>query len=289
MQFHQVFCLAVLGVSSFAVSGTASTLAFGFESPYSVGNINGQQGWSNTGNYDAQVSSSAAFEASQSLRISNAVATGSYGDQTFTPHLAVPAGESTFTGAVNTFLSSWYFKSVTDTLQNGLGITVSADNGLGARMSYVRMAEDATNGLNLQFYDTTPTGAFVFEQLTAHLDLTTWHRVDMNIYFVDGHSNDVVKVFLDGKLIKTGTSWEDFYRNGPANDGGGGGLNPVNSLLFRAGGDPVTATLGKGFFIDNVSLSSTSSEAPEPGTVGLLLAGIAGMVVVARRKRPVGN
>ena len=281
------FCLAGLGIALFAVPAAAGTLTVGFEAPdYTVGNINGQQGWSKTGNYDVAVSSGGAFDGSQSLRISNGIATGSFGDQAFTPHLAVPAGESAVPGAVDEFLSSWYFKSVTGSPQDGLGITVSADNGAGARMTWVRMGDDANLGLNLQFADYSHSQEnWVYTTLATNIDRSAWHRVDMNIYFVDGPSNDVVNVYLDGRLMITGTTWEDFETRDPRlGDGGGLGLAPVNSLLFRAGGagGSVPANLGKGFYIDDVSLTS---QTPEPGTVGLLLTGILGLVAVAGRGR----
>lgn len=287
MRSHRVYCLAALGCSLFAMSGTAGTVSAGFEGPsYAVGDINGQQGWSKTGSYDVQVSSGDSYQGSQSLRISNGITSGSFGDQTFTPQLDVPAGESTVPGAVDTFLSSWYFKSVTGDLQNGLFISASADNGAGARMTWVGMGDDATNGLNLQFYDTDSTGNFVYQQLATNLDRSVWHRVDMDITFVDGPHNDVVQVFLDGRLVATGTTWEDFERFGPTSDGGGGGLAPVNSLLFRAGGTAAPATQGSGFYIDNVSLTSESNSGsvPEPATGSLLVTGL-GLCLLARCRR----
>jgi hypothetical protein len=267
-----------------AVSAVAGTLNIGFESPYVAGaNINGQQGWSNTGLYDAQVTNADAHTGTQSLRISNGITSGSFGDQTFTPHTDVASGESTVSGHSDEFLSSWYFKSVTDSPQVGLGISVSADNGSGARMTWVRMEDDGdgAGGLNLQFYDTDPLGNFVFHQLTTNLDRSTWHRVDMNIQFVDGPHNDVVDILLDGNLVYTGTTWEDFERFGPASDGGGGGITAVDSLLFRAGG-AASNTLGAGFYIDDVSLTA---EIPEPGSVALVLSGIAGLLATAKRRR----
>ena len=67
--------------------------------PYVVGNINGQNGWSKTGPYDAAVAAVSSFPAAsgygfgtQALRISNAVVSGSFGDQTFAPPLANAAG-----------------------------------------------------------------------------------------------------------------------------------------------------------------------------------------------------
>ena len=273
-------CLATLVFLSSAVPVRAATV-IGFEPPYQAGvNINGQQGWSNTGHYDAVVTANAAYDGTQSLRISNGIASGSFGDQTFTPPISMPAGESSVAGE-DTFLSSWYFKSVTGSLQDGLGITVSPDNGQGARMSYLRMEDDAdpSLGMNLRFYDTTPTGDFVFHQLATNLDRSVWHRVDMNVYFVDGPDNDVVQIYLDGTLLITGTTWEGFETAGPANDGGGGGLRAVNSLLFRAGGTAVPATLGAGFYIDDIEMNTT----PEPGTMALLLIG-SGLIAVGFRK-----
>ena len=69
--------MAVLVCSSFAMAGT---LTLGFEpTSYTPGNINTQQSWSKLGNYDAQVTSNAAYEGSQSLRISNGITSGSFG------------------------------------------------------------------------------------------------------------------------------------------------------------------------------------------------------------------
>jgi hypothetical protein len=259
----------------FTAVGMAGTINIGFESPdYFPGNINMQQGWSNTGNFDAQVTLAAGYEGSQSMRISNGISSSAYGNQPFTPHLLIPAGESSVPGAVDTFYSSWYFKSVTGQLQDGLGITVSADSGVGTRMTYLRMADDASNGMNLQFYDFGGTPEdFQYQMLVTHLDRTVWHRIDMNIHFVDGPGNDGVQIFLDGQLLVNGTTWEDYSRSVLQPDGSPGLLPPVNSLLFRAGGGPaVTSTLGAGFYIDDISL--TSLDTPEPGAWRLALAGL---------------
>jgi hypothetical protein len=260
-------------------SATAGTISIGFESPdYSVGSITGQQGWSKSGNYDAQVTSADAYDGGQSLRISNGIASYSFGDQTFTPHLDVPAGESGVPGAVNTFLASWYFKSVTGQLQDGLGISVSADNGAGARMTYLRMGDDSVNGMNLQFVDFGGSPEdFVYHWVATNLDRSVWHRIDMAVYFLEGPGNDIVRISLDGQLLVTGTTWEDYSRSYTLPDGSPGPLPPVNSLLFRAGGTSVPSVLGQGFYIDDVNLESLNT--PEPGTVGLVLAGVIGLLL----------
>jgi hypothetical protein len=64
---------------------------------YALGNINGQQGWMKSGAYDVAVAGVSSFPAAsgygfgtQTLRLSNAVASGSFGDQTFSPGLSSP-------------------------------------------------------------------------------------------------------------------------------------------------------------------------------------------------------
>ena len=59
---------------------------------YVLGNINGQQGWMKSGAYDVAVAGVSSFPAAsgygfgtQALRLSNAVVSGSFGDQTFSP------------------------------------------------------------------------------------------------------------------------------------------------------------------------------------------------------------
>lgn len=68
--------------------------------------------------------------------------------------------------------------------------------------------------------------------------------------------------------MKTGTTWEDYYRYD--NEGNGAGSVPsVSKLLFRESGsnDPLNA--GGGFLVDNVSLASSACR-----TTGLVRDGI---------------
>src|SRR5262249_14854336 len=94
------FGLLVGGGLTMALSGavSADNSSVNFENlPYVTGNINGQQGWSKTGPYDVAVVPNiygyTSFGA-QSLRLSNSVTSGSFGDQTFAPKLAEPSGEA---------------------------------------------------------------------------------------------------------------------------------------------------------------------------------------------------
>jgi hypothetical protein len=102
------FALVLSAVAVLAFAGAVAALAdsvgpITFEPPaYVIGDINGQQGWTKLNPlYDVKVASVGAYPAaagygfgSQALRLSDAVTSGSFGDQTFSPGLAQPAGEA---------------------------------------------------------------------------------------------------------------------------------------------------------------------------------------------------
>ena len=270
---------------------------------FTVGGIDGQFDWKSLGGtgapppanpgdthcavYDhviADVSGSVAPKSfdERALRISNAVTTGCYGDQTFSSRSKDYAGQAGATpmhknGLVNYslpggqlenhFEAEWTFASaVPDAQQPGLEVVVSPGRGDDHRMSWVIMT-DLADGIAVIFAErSNPTdpGAITQTTVKRRLDRRKSHTIKLTMDFVDGPSNDVVRVSVDGELEHTGTSWETYYAldaNGKANFSG----NPpaVNRLMFRTGSDthrgipgtPAPATLGKGFYFDDVSVS----------------------------------
>jgi hypothetical protein len=191
----------------------------------------------------------------KSLRISNASTSTSFGDQTFSVSLANDAGEttasnSTYSGGIRQpyFEAQWDIAStVPGSEQPGLSITASPDEGDGARMSWLQM-QDTPTGLKFNFNDYQDSVAnFVQTTIATGINRAVPHTVKITMQFIEGPNNDIVKVYLDGVLIHTGTSWEDYAR------GAGGATNPVDSIMFRASGTAAPATLGNGFLIDNFS------------------------------------
>lgn len=249
-----------------AVSAFADTVpSINFEpSTYHTGDINGQNGWTKTGAYDVAVANVADFSnaasfgfETQALRLSNAVTSGSFGDQTFSPGLANPAGESL---ANNHFEASFDIGSIQATQQPGLFLSVSPDDGNGSRMSYVGF-DDRSDGIHVLFYDATDPGplgtvANFNESDVATISRTSAHTVKFSIDFNPGPANDVVKLYVDGTLVHTGTTWEDYYRYDPEQTGNGNVVPTVSKLLFRESGTAAPATLGKGYLVDHVTLSS---------------------------------
>jgi len=274
--------LVVLSLSGGQSALAVGTAATDFES-FATGDVNGQNGWtSGHGSstcpvYDvAVVANTYGYPSfgSKSLRISNAIACGSYNDQTFSTSLTDEAGEtsastSTFSGGTRQpyFEAQWDFAStVPGSEQPDLSVVASPDRGDPQRMSWLQM-QDTPSGLQLNFQDyqyQNSIGTFVVTPIAGNLDRTVPHTVKVTMLFVDGPSNDVVKVYLDGALIHTGTSWEDYYR-----DWAGGIPHPVDSMMFRAAGTPVPALLGNGFLIDN--FSSFSGPAPTADLTSLSL------------------
>ncbi len=250
---------------------------------YALGSVNGQDGWSQTGAaFDVEVVDQAALSlsypgfGSRSLRISNAVISGSFSDQTFTKSLVDEAGESTalnggFSGGQrqNYFEAEWEFASVDpNNEQSGLSVVVSPNRGDTARMSWVQMA-DTSSGLEVNFYgyDTTLGNScgsglnFVFLPAASGLDRTVSHTIKLTMTFLDGINNDIVELYVDGELKITHNSWEDYFRDCEPPES-----RTVDSLLFRVSGTAAPATSGKGFLIDNISLSSRV--VPEVVTAG---------------------
>lgn len=250
-----------------------------FES-YSLGSVNGQDGWVSLGSvgsgcavYDHAVafnSSAPPSFASQSLRISNAVTSGCFGDQTFSKPLVNEAGES---AASNASLSGGVRQphfdvqfdiasKVPSSVQPGLLFSTSPDRGDGARMSYLRV-EDNLLGIDVFFDDVqqptpcVPAGCanFVETQVATALDRTRAHTLGLSIDFYNGPSNDVVRVYVDGVLVHTGTTWEDYFRYDPESYDGSPSRT-VDSMIFRSGGTAVLANFGNGFLIDNLKLNS---------------------------------
>lgn len=277
--------IAALAVTVFTVIAASSSINF---ETYAPGVINGQDGWSSLGAaglgcalYDHAVVVNGTAPPSfgtQSLRISNAVTSGCFSDQTFSKSLSNEAGE---TSAVSNGLSGGtrqkHFESqfslastIPGAQQPDLYMSVSPDRGDGARMSYLRF-EDQANGIHVFFddyRDNAPLGGSVGDSNgcsgtddftdtdIALLDRSVPHTFKFVIDFVDGPRNDVVKIYVDGVLKATGTTWEDYFRYCEAKP-----TRTVDSLLFRTGsGYPYPqypANFGNGFLIDNLSNASS--------------------------------
>jgi hypothetical protein len=230
---------AALGLASFATADTQGSITF---ESYNLGNINGQQGWSDTGLYDANV---VAVTGGQALQISNAKTSGSFGDQTFAPPLATGAAQGT---ATPRFTASFSIGTTTVDQQTGLSISVSPDNGQGARMSYLRF-DDQVDGVHV-FFDEAKGSTFK-ETDIATLSRGTAHTVAFSINFTAASSKQVT-ITIDNSVKAVGATWASYYQTQEHNP-----TSPVKTMLFRAGGTAVPALAGHGYLIDDLTYASS--------------------------------
>ena len=293
--------VVVACAAAFVAAEALPTVTF---EKFSQGSPNGQFGWKSTGSdgpscsgapYDHMVAPNRTPFKSfgrQSLRISNAVTSSCFHDQTFSAPVANEAGEKTaFVDAPRGvrqpfFVFEFEFGSMLpEAEQADMAVVVSADRGDGGRMSWVEIA-DAADGLQVTFADyqdrppygsrtqpangAEPQDGFVFTTVATGLDRSAKHRVRVEHYFYDGPHNDVVILKVDGDdFVHRGTSWEDFYRwvqpqvdpqqTAPVRES-----RVVRSILFRTGGAPAPNTLGFGLEFDNVMQASGPIPAAPP-------------------------
>ncbi|PIR88814.1 MAG: hypothetical protein COU09_00060 [Candidatus Harrisonbacteria bacterium CG10_big_fil_rev_8_21_14_0_10_44_23] len=204
----------------------------------------------------------------QSLRISNAVTSGSFGDQTFAAPLSDSVGEADATTGsfsegtrYNHYEAQFDIASTKpDEEQSGLFLSVSPDRGDGSRMSYLSFA-DTSGGIQVTFYDVqgTDSPANFADTDLGTLDRTVSHTIKFEMDTNDDPSNDVVKIYIDGSLVHTGTTWENYYRY---DSEASAEQSPriVKTLIFRASGTAAPANDGMGFLLDNMSLSASNAE-----------------------------
>ena len=252
------------------------------------------------------------------FRMSNAITNNTYPSQVFSATVGQVAGESNAAlwnnrgtngatpltppgfgayAANDSFYSMVAFRSATGAAQTGLSLVLSASAKQSAvRMSYLQL-QDNGSGFNLNFIESGADGAsFPTTTIASGLSYTDLHKVEMLIDFVDGvstvggqiYGNDVLKIWLDGSLIHTGTTWESYYYNNERITPGVPRLQAVDSMLFRVAGTAAGATSGKGFYFEDFAIANSfPAPVPEidPAGIGSVLALVGGSLGVLERRR----
>ena len=106
-------------------------------------------------------------------------------------------------------------------------------------------------------------GVANFEEATGiatGLNRAVPHTIKLTMDLLEGPSNDIVRVYVDGTLRHTGTSWEDYYRYDCEAAAHLGKPPAVNRILYRASSvPPAPTTLLKGFVFDNLNLGTANA------------------------------
>ncbi len=290
---------ALLGLLS-AGGAAAGTFSIGFEASegYHLGSINGQNGWQvSNPNFVQAVTNVAALGGTQSFWRSNNYALGTFGDQVYSPSFGF-AGESGavhVAGGVNHVTATLWFRAASSS-PDGSQVSVALSDLTGSRMWNVGLYYTNAGGLDVYAYDVFDNtfgqpANFVTVTLGSGLAPAQWHQLTVDTQFVDGPANDVVQYYLDGSLVHTGTTWEQYYRNDPEQAGNGNLLYGTDRLLFRTAVPPsglgsFVDTAAQGFYFDNLSVTAqTGTTVPEPVAALLFGLGLAGTACWFRGQR----
>jgi len=271
------YFIAALAVTVLLASADATGQVYSDFESFTIGaSVDGQGGWRATNpNWDEEI---ADLGGNLVWRVSNAVTSGSFGDQPIAPGSGQYAGETgsvhNFTGnppVTDRFYAQFTIRSATGAPQPGLDVTVSPDDGAGRRQSFLSI-EDNGAGIDIDFFDSAgnhpvnnPNGGFQLTEVALGLSYTEAHTIAFDITFVDGNvvdmdgnvfGNDVVEIYVDGVLVHSGTTWESYYTTTTE------GQTPptkqaIDTLLFRLSTSAAMpgSLLGAGFYIDNVYIA----------------------------------
>ncbi len=105
---------------------------------------------------------------------------------------------------------SFWFRTV-GTTNDGSQAAIGIADTFAKRMVLCRL-RTLNGGVSL-------TEVFSNTIITTGVTFGTWHEVRASVDFVPGPSNDIVRWYLDGALVKTLTTWENFYTTPTAVDG----------------------------------------------------------------------
>jgi hypothetical protein len=249
---------------SFAAAASADSVSTDFES-MAPGSVNTQENWkalgtlAGGGNYDEEVLASLNLPGGfgdQSLRMSSETADGAFEGWVYSKPVEQPASENQNQG----FEAGFQFKALEQV--RGSHLSISPSDAHGHRMSYVRL-ENTLDGVQVFFVDNP--NAYVNDvqgsRWIATLNPSQTHTIKFVMSLVPGEDNDVVNIYVDGKLKACGNSWENYYRYNEYDENKGGDapnyLSPIDRLIIQARGSSTdfgeTPEQDRGFLIDNVT------------------------------------
>ena len=256
---------------------------------YTVGSIDGQNGWSGgsvaiSSAVDQAVTNAAAFTGTQSWRVSNSTVNGNvigaFSSWPFSPGLSPAAGQPSSLALADRFETTFWFKAATNS-SAGDGSSMEFDFGNPSgtdRTNFfaIRNVADGNGGLLLRVAESVNTGAqFLPTQTIATLlDRNVWHRIDLTGTFINGDDNDTFTVSLDGSPIINANNTSPSPNFNTPNYNTFEGFRNFNSfpyeltnrLFFRSGaagsafGYSDTAPLG--FFVDDLTYRTYNSAIP---------------------------
>ena len=302
-----LFCAAALAVGIAHTAEAAPTYTTDF-STFTLGDVQGQQGWAYPGNSPTvgsivnttttpnapanigpkalqltETSNSALFGVANGVNAPRVTPIGEPGTST--------AGGTAATGG-NVFVASFYYRTPDRFNPSDSGVVIafnpasSSSSTVATRYGFFGLETNSGSGY---MFAIEPNFDLPTITVLDNVKPGTWYQVSEQLTFVpglniDGSPNDVFNATVTEAGTATtgsgtGVDWEDGYRSDPSF----GTLRPlaVDTLDFLNRGGPVSANEGQ---IANLSFGAPAATAvPEPASMLVLGAGLAGLV--ARRRR----
>jgi Ca2+-binding RTX toxin-like protein len=213
------------------------------------------------GNRDQEV---VDLGGNQVFRMSSDPASGDFGGP-YTPALTDTAGEPQTTADYNGQTIKFLLKPVSGT-PDGSRLEVDFGNAGGTDRNNFMVIENTGLGIRIATneplldgnWNTNDFSAFTGNiELISGVDPTIWHEIELRLTYVDGQDNDLVEVYLDGVLLGTTTTFENYRDALGGTHEANAEANQTSRFLFRAGagGQDQDGPGGQnqGFYFDNVS------------------------------------
>jgi len=283
-------------------------------STFTVGSIQGQNGWSGgtapiSPSVDQEITTAAFRTGNSSFRVSNRAFNGNFTSWIFSPGLSTSVGQPSSGAAADGMTLSFWILAASSTAD---GSNVEVDFGTvpgDDRNTFlvIRNNLDANGGLQIRLAEPNGPGPnagfFPTNTMVTGLDRSLWHNISMTYSAFDGPDNDYFTVSVNGgsPIVSPNTN-NAFWRTFESFRASGYPL--VNRMYIRSGNSPsgingsfIDANVG-GIYFDDVSYSSfnqaspgtlldsyaTSFDAvPEPTTFALS-AGAIGVLALLRRR-----
>lgn len=277
----------VIASSSYTLSDNVENLTLAeisdledFEA-FTTGPItDGENDWKHSGGFKDQEIILATFgSGTKAFRMSSDPASGDFGGP-YSPALPVSAGESTTDAFADTQAITFDFRAFVP--NDSSRLEVDFGNANGTDRNNFLVIENLAGGIRIAVADALPDGNFDTgsgindfsfatgnRTLISGVDATADHQLTMVVTYVDGPDNDVVDIYLDGALIGTSTTFENYRDALGGTHEDNAAANTTSRLFFRGSAgspnpvptDGAGTGLNQGFVFDNIYNAVYSSAA----------------------------
>jgi VCBS repeat-containing protein len=227
---------------------------------------NGENGWKFVGpsNRDQAV---VDLDGNHVFRMSSDPSSGDFGGP-YSPALSVTAGEPQTSASYDSQSIKFEFKPVNSTPDGSrLEVDFGKSDGTDRNNFMVIESFSGTDGIRIAVAEPNLSGSFGvggtapndWRELVSHVDPTVWHDIELRLTYYDGANNDVIDVYLDGELIGTTMTFENYRDALGGTHAANAEANQTSRVFFRPGanGAPQDGAGGQnqGFYFDNLTTS----------------------------------